>query len=143
MGRKEQLEIIYDYLRSKGIVHTKKEFAQKLEMNYSSISNAFSGNEKCLTESLFVSRIGSTFSDIFSKEWLKTGTGNMLKSDGISVTIGEMVNNGSGTQKVVGLNLEDTDSMKNMIILLQTKCAEQDAYINQLLEIINNLSKNK
>lgn len=141
MDRKEQLGIIYDYLRSKGIVHTKKEFAKVLDMNYSTISNAFGGNEKCLTDSLFVSRIGSTFSDIFDKEWLKTGHGSMLKSDGISISIGELVNKGSGSQKVVGLNLEDTESMKNMIVILQAKCAEQDAYINQLLEIINNLSK--
>ena len=142
MDRKEQLGIIYDYLRSKGIVHTKKEFAQVLGMNYSSISNAFGGNEKCLTDSLFVSRIGSTFSDIFNKEWLKNGQGSMLKSDGINISIGELVNNGSGSQKVVGLNIEDTESMKNILLILQQKCAEQDAYINQLLEIIKNLSKN-
>lgn len=143
MDRKEQLGIIYDYLRSKGIVHTKKEFAQKLGMNYSNISNAFGGSEKSLTDSLFISRVGSTFSDVFNKEWLKTGEGPMLKTDGINISIGELVNNGDGSQKVVGLNLEDTESMKNMIVLLQAKCAEQDAYINQLLEIINNLSKNK
>ena len=142
MDRKEQLGIIYDYLRSKGIVHTKKEFAQVLDMNYSTISNAFGGNEKCLTDSLFVSRIGSTFSDVFNKEWLKTGEGSMLKSDGINISIGEMVNNGSGSRKVVGLNVEDTESMKNILLILQQKCAEQDAYINQLLEIIKNLSKN-
>lgn len=142
MDRKEQLGIIYDYLRSKGIVHTKKEFAQMLEMNYSSITSAFSGSEKCLTDSLFVSRIGSTFSDIFNKEWLKNGQGSMLKSDGINISIGELVNNGSGSQKVVGLNIEDTESMKNILLILQQKCAEQDAYINQLLEIIKNLSKN-
>lgn len=143
MDRREQLVLIYDYLRSKGIVHTKKEFSQKLGMNYSSVSNAFGGNEKCLTDSLFVSRIGSTFSDIFNKEWLKTGEGPMLKSDGINVAIGDIVNNGNGSQKVIGLNLEDTESMKNMVLLLQNKCAEQDAYIKQLLEIINNLSKSK
>ena len=142
MDRKEQLEIIYDYLRSKGIVHTKKEFAQVLDMNYSGISGAFGGIKKYLTDSLFVSRIGSTFSDIFNKEWLKTGEGSMLKSDGINISIGEMVNNGSGSQKVVGLNVEDTESMKNILLILQQKCAEQDAYINQLLEIIKNLSKN-
>lgn len=141
MDRKEQLGIIYDYLRSKGIVHTKKEFSQKLDMNYSSIANAFGGNEKCLTDSLFVSRIGSTFSDIFNKEWLKTGEGSMLKTDGINVTIGEMVNNGNGSQKVVELNSEDVNSMKSTILLLQAKCKEQDAYIKQLLEIIKNLSK--
>lgn len=142
MDRKEQLGIIYDYLRSKGIVHTKKEFAQVLGMNYSTIANAFGGNEKCLTDSLFVSRIGSTFSDLFSKEWLKTGEGSMLKPDGVSISIGELINNGSGSQKVVGLNFEDTESMKNILLILQQKCAEQDAYINQLLEIIKNLSKN-
>lgn len=142
MDRKEQLGIIYDYLRSKGIVHTKKEFAQMLDMNDSTISCAFRGIEKYLSDSLFVSRIGSTFSDIFNKEWLKTGAGPMLKTDGINISIGELVNNGSGSQKVVGLNVEDTESMKNILLILQQKCAEQDAYINQLLEIIKNLSKN-
>ena len=141
MDRKEQLGIIYDYLRSKGIVHTKKEFSEALEVNYSTIANAFGGSAKNLTDSLFINRIGSTYADIFNKEWLRTCEGPMLKSDGINVTIGDVVNNGSGNQSVVGVNLEDVESMKNVILLLQKKCAEQDAYINQLLEIVKNLSK--
>lgn len=143
MDRKEQLNVIYDYLRSKGIVHTKKDFASALDVNYSTLSNAFAGNEKYLTDSLFVNRIGSTYSDIFNKEWLKTGEGHMLKSDAINVSFGDVVNTGNGSQKVVGVNLQDAESMKNMIVMLQSKCAEQDAYIKQLLNIITNLSKNK
>lgn len=143
MDRKEQLNVIYDYLRSKGIVHTKKDFASALDVNYSTLSNAFAGNEKYLTDSLFVNRIGSTYSDIFSKEWLKTTEGSMLKTDAINVSFGDVVNNGNGSQKVVGINLQDAESMKNMIVMLQAKCAEQDEYIKQLLAIITNLSKNK
>lgn len=143
MDRKEQLNVIYDYLRSKGIVHTKKDFASSLDVNYSTLSNAFAGNEKYLTDSLFVNRIGSTYSDIFSKEWLKTTEGAMLKTDAINISFGDVVNNGNGSQKVVGINLQDAESMKNMIVMLQAKCAEQDEYIKQLLAIITNLSKNK
>lgn len=143
MDRKEQINVIYDYLRSKGIVHTKKEFASALDVNYSTLSNAFAGNEKYLTDSLFVNRIGSTYSDIFSKEWLKTAEGSMLKTDTINVSFGDVVNNGNGSQKVVGINLQDAESMKNMIVMLQAKCTEQDEYIKQLLAIITNLSKNK
>lgn len=132
MDRKEQIGIIYDYLRSRGIVHTKKEFAQMLGMNYSTVSNAFGGNEKCLTDSLFVSRIGSTFSDIFCKEWLRTGEGPMLKSDGI-------VTESMATESVAGIN--DVQLLRDMVQILQKKCAEQDAYIKSLLEIISNLSK--
>ena len=67
----------------------------------------------------------------------------MLKTDGISVTIGDVVNNGSGSQNVIGVNMEDAESMKNVIIMLQAKCKEQDAYIRQLLDIINNLTNKK
>lgn len=141
MDRKEQLNIIYDYLRSKGIVHTKKELSQVLGMNYSTISNAFSGYASCLTDSLFESKIGSTFSDIFNKQWLKTGEGPMLKNEGVSVAIGDIINNGNGRQHVAGIQVNDVESLKSMISVLQKKCSEQDAYINQLLEIIGNLTK--
>lgn len=130
MDRKEQLAIIYDYLRSKGIVHTKKEFAQALDMNYSTVSNAFGGNEKCLTDSLFISRIGSTFSETFNKEWLRTGNGPMLKQE-VSDICTNNVNEESN----------DIQSLRQMVIILQKKCSEQDSYIQSLLEIISNLSK--
>ena len=78
MTRLEQLNAIYDLLRFQGVVRTKKELAEKLGVNYSTISQAFNGSERYLTDNLFVFRIGTTFEE-FSPEWLKTGEGEMLR----------------------------------------------------------------
>ena len=74
----ERLNQMYDFLVGKGYISTKKDLSAALgAQQQASLSRAFSGNERYLTDSL-LSRINATFSNIFSKEWLKTGEGDML-----------------------------------------------------------------
>lgn len=77
MNRQEILIMVYDYLRSIGVVHTKKELAEKIGFEQTNLSSAFSGSHKYLTDGLF-ERIDTAFPNIFNKNWLLTGEGEML-----------------------------------------------------------------
>ena len=79
MNRQEMLILVYDHLRNVGVVHTKKELAEKIGFEQTNLSSAFSGSHKYLTDGLF-ERIGAAFPDIFNKNWLLTGEGEMLKN---------------------------------------------------------------
>lgn len=76
--RQQQLNQMYQYLYSKGLVHSKKELSQALDMpTQQTLSRAFSGDERYLTISLF-KRINSAFGMVFSTKWISSGEGDML-----------------------------------------------------------------
>ena len=79
-NEKSRLEETYDYLRSKGIVHTQNEVADKMKANYRNFNSAFNGDEKYLTPR-FLKRFNEAFGNIFNLEWLTEGKGEMLKSE--------------------------------------------------------------
>ena len=77
-SRLERLEEMYDYLIAKGMVLNKKDLSIKMRMNsQSTISRAFAGNERYLTDA-FLEKFNNAFGNVFSPEWLATGNGNML-----------------------------------------------------------------
>ncbi|MCC8119453.1 MAG: helix-turn-helix domain-containing protein [Bacteroidales bacterium] len=75
---KDRLIKAYNYLRSKGLVHTQKELAELLGKDKATISLAFKGDERYLTKG-FAKDFCRTFTNI-SLEWLATGDGTMLVS---------------------------------------------------------------
>lgn len=79
MDAKNRLKKAYDYLKSKGIVHTQLDVAKAIGSGKENVSRAFNGYEKYLTES-FLERFNTSFGDLFNLNWLKTGEGEMLKS---------------------------------------------------------------
>lgn len=78
-----KLQIIFNHLKSKGLIHSQKELAVEIGSEPETISRAMKGNEKYLTETLLM-RINNSFDNIFNESWLLTGEGNMLKSDEIT-----------------------------------------------------------
>lgn len=79
MGEKlQRLNQMFEYLQSKGLVINKKDLSEKMRMrSQASLSRAFSGQERYLTDAL-LERINTSFGNIFSVEWMKTGNGQML-----------------------------------------------------------------
>ena len=75
--KKNRFQIVYDFLRSQGLIHTQKDLAIKLEPSPPNISRAFNGDEDYLTDNLFI-RLNETFNNIFNLNWLLTGEGNMM-----------------------------------------------------------------
>lgn len=77
---KDRLKQAYHHLKGAGLIDDQKDLADKMGYSRTSISKALNGYEDYLTES-FVIKLHQTFSNVFSKEWLLTGEGDMLKSD--------------------------------------------------------------
>lgn len=85
MEAKERLNLAYEHLRKKGIVHIQQDVADIMGVRKENISRAFNGNAKYLTRG-FLERFNKAFGDIFDINWLITGDGdNMLKSSQQSV----------------------------------------------------------
>lgn len=77
--KKEQLKSVYLALRESGIVKNKKDFAETLELHYTSLSSAFSGKEAYLS-SRMVDRIVARFPQV-NRAYLSDGTLPVLLSD--------------------------------------------------------------
>lgn len=73
------IRLAFQYLRSKGIVHTQQDVADKMGVKKENISRAFNGKEKYYTPS-FLTRFNAVFGNIFNINWLQTGEGEMLSS---------------------------------------------------------------
>ena len=83
MNRKDRLREVYEYLRNNGFVHTQKAFADALGKAEGTLSKAFKGDEKSLTDNLFV-QVTLAFPNIFNINYLLTGEGTLLAGDGVS-----------------------------------------------------------
>lgn len=77
-NKKARLENVFNYLRNAGHIHTKKDFASAIEVNYTNVTSAFKGNELYLTNGL-LKKISNVFPEI-NVGWLLTGEGEMLKA---------------------------------------------------------------
>lgn len=75
--REERLRKVFDYLVFSGKIKTRQEFAEIVGTNKTNLSSAMNGNEKYLSDSLFM-KVNSAYDDI-NLQWLLTGEGEMLK----------------------------------------------------------------
>ena len=71
---RKKLHEIFNLLKSKGIVHTQKEFAAQIGFDKGNISSAFNGNTRYLTEGLF-EKIYKKYPDLVDEN------GDIIKSD--------------------------------------------------------------
>lgn len=77
MSRKDRLNEVYEYVRSHYPVHTKNDFADKIKYHRTYISSAMHGNNRYLTDKLFIN-ICEAFPDTFNLDYLLTGNGQLL-----------------------------------------------------------------
>lgn len=75
--RKERLIEVYEYLRNHYGLHTKTQFASKLNITQPALSSAMNGNESYLTDNLF-KRICAAYQGVFNLDYLLTGNGELL-----------------------------------------------------------------
>lgn len=78
MEAKERIKKAYDFLRSKGIVHTQQDVADIMGVKKENISRAFNGNDKYLTTN-FIIRFNNAFGNIFNTDWIIKEEGEMIK----------------------------------------------------------------
>ena len=77
-ARVKRLNEAYEYLRSEGRIHTKKELAAKIGISYANVSSAMKGDARYLTNNFLV-KFNNAFGCIFSFDWLNVGWGHMIE----------------------------------------------------------------
>lgn len=82
MERSERMKKAYEYLRFQGLAGTQEDVADMLNRQRTNVSSALNGNPKYLTDK-FIEDFCKTFRAI-NPNWLITGEGSMLISDGNS-----------------------------------------------------------
>lgn len=95
MNRQERFQEAFNFLRHNHLIGTQKELAKRMQSTQPNISSALNGNPKVLTDS-FLIRFNSSFDNIFNKNWLLEGKGEMLRSN---IT---MFQNGDGGTRQLG-----------------------------------------
>lgn len=94
MDRKERIDIAFRHLVNEKKVSTKKDVAilmSKKGKPNNNVYTALNGDERYLTDQ-FLMRFNNAFDNCFNYEWLRDGTGEMLRKTGDTSNI---VNNGN------------------------------------------------
>lgn len=134
MDRKERMNKVFDYLLSQGLVHTQKDFAERLESTGPNISKMLKGDPKVLTDSM-CRRIQKNFNEI-SADWLISGEGEMIVATN---------NNKTATNQIP---LPDYSSLMNATIAakddaiasLKRELEAKDMLVSSLMRQVNDLS---
>ena len=126
MDRKNRLKEAYKYLQSIGKIHTQKGFADALGKAEGTISRAFNGDEKALTDNLFV-QITMSFPGLFNLDYLLTGEGSLLVDEG-------------------GAKVQDTDSgelsaLRSRVKILEEQVARQRQIIDHYESFVELLTR--
>ena len=126
MDRKNRLKEAYKYLQSIGKIHTQKGFADALGKAEGTISRAFNGDEKALTDNLFV-QITLSFPGLFNLDYLLTGEGSLLSEEG-------------------GAKVQDTDSgelsaLRSRVQILEEQVARQRQIIDHYESFVELLTR--
>lgn len=93
MYRNERLKRAFEYLKSKGVVHTQKDLAEKMGTTPPNVSSALKGVEDVLTDN-FIRRFNNAFDNIFNIDWLLIGSGNMF-NDNMHGNVSNILNGSS------------------------------------------------
>ena len=80
IGRQKRLHEVYEYLRNNFGIHTQIDFAESLKYSRVYISAAMNGNEKNLTDKLFM-KICEAYPGVFNLDYLLDGEGGLLLTD--------------------------------------------------------------
>jgi transcriptional regulator with XRE-family HTH domain len=79
MDSKERIKESFKLLRSRGLVHTQRDLAKRLNAGEGTVSKALKGDPASLTPQ-FLMRLNQAFPGVFTLEWLLNGTGEMLQA---------------------------------------------------------------
>lgn len=104
LSKQERLQIVFNYLKDNKFIQTQKDLAIRMESTQPNVSSALNGNERVLTDN-FLLRLNASYDNIFNKEWLITGQGEMLRTETIMNPNGK---GGNRQQGRAGVDLNQT-----------------------------------
>lgn len=129
----ERINLMYRYAIQKGYVSSKTEFASFLEIQPATLSRYFAGAKEPSTNTL--RRFNVLFGQAFNEQWLLLGTGEMLANADATPACRQ-----EPTEPPMGQ--EPISAIAMLIDEMKAQRESRDAQINELLTIINNLTKN-
>ena len=144
MEKNEILQNIYNKLRFSGAVRSKRDFAEKIDYNYTSTSAAFNGTERYLTDRFFT-RILRAFPQV-NEDYVRNGVGEPL------LPSGEPTQNGTGIlpltnnpQQAIQVDMEKVlaaiSEQQELTKRQQAQTEKALDQIDKLIEIIRTMAK--
>lgn len=142
---------MYKYALTNELCKNKGKFAELVGVSGSTLSKAFSGEEKYLSD-IFMIRVNTALNNVFSLDWVLNGTPPMMKeqhsntvvihndASGDSVRTGNINgdNNVVGTQSAGSADIT-TAQYKRMLAEKELLLAEKDKQIAELRKDKENL----
>ena len=132
-GAKERFNEAYNELKWRHVIEKQEDLAALLGTSRPNISAALKGNTTVLTLK-FMNRFYEKFKNIFRKEWLLKGEGDMLvdapKESQPVIDQSSMVN--ASLSAYIQLTNRLTDDLKKKEIEMQERLSEKDARIADL-----------
>ncbi len=141
MEKKDRLTKVFEWLRYEKIISTKKEFAERIKVDKTNLSSAFSGVDKYLTDSLF-NKIADNFPE-FDRNWLMTGEGEMLKPSVSQTAVGDnntqVAGNGNNVNVAATTLMEELSAQRKLTEKAQEQVTKSQEQIDRLLSIIEKM----
>ena len=119
MDREDRLNEVYEYVHEYFNIHTKKDFAEKINYDRAYISSAMNGNERYLTDKLFRS-ICEVFPGVFNLNYLLTGEGTLL-ADKVKVEDLQSKGTTNYADELIASLRHQLDDKERIIRLLEQK----------------------
>lgn len=160
MGRADRLKEVYEYVRTQFPIHTQSDFAEWLKYNRAYVSSAMHGNEKNLTDKLFMN-ICEAFPGVFNIDYLLTGNGSLLSDkekikteiheaqasvaesqkafDDLLVMYSRLVRENDDLRVMLRQELEEVRAVKESMQKAREEMRDTAYLINRMLTAINNL----
>lgn len=137
--RKDRLQEVFDYLRNRAFVHTKKDFALKVGQTLPAMYSAFGGNADYLTDSL-MRRICQSFPNIFNLDWLLKGEGEMLQ-DSKNELEPQPIDHSSLVNALIAAKDETIATLRQQLTILQQQLEDKDTIIRLLRSNYNSINQ--
>lgn len=126
MDKKERFQAAYHYLKDRGMLHTQKGLAEKMESTSPNISSALKGINTVLTDN-FLRRFNSAYGYIFNEKWLIKGEGDILR---ISQTDGDV-----SSSTVVGANASrNGNNMSSCDAMALSKALDEISEMRKIIQ---------
>jgi len=143
LSRKERMQMVFNYLKDNKLIQTQKDLANQMESTQPNVSSALNGDERVLTDS-FLIRLNASYDNIFNKEWLLVGKGEMLRSD---ITMIQKGNGGNRQQGRAGVdltqNINSEKIFKDFIAALKSQNEVALKSMEQTNKALSEISKQR
>jgi len=138
----ERLKQCFAYLKSRAVIFTQQDIADRMGHTKNTISKAFNGYPKYLTTT-FVNNFAATFG--LNAHWILTGVGKMVDADselpdpGKAAIVNNQVGNGNNFSAPVDRFLDELAAQRELTREAQQQLTKSQEQMDRLITIIEKL----